>query len=447
MRDHGDRLAAGASGARIHASAASALVVALLATGVGTSHIAQAQDSVYAFYTAGACVQAVERTMTLFWRTGPDTTQYTLARDTMLTVSAEAARRCAATFTIATTRPRDLLLLAELYLAAGKDSLAAAAVARRRDSEATAPAGTRAHTLAQIVSIYLAATPHRVAAARDYLDTLDALRAPGAAVWRLSAHVLMLRFARDFALDDGATVAQAEAVIGVGRQLTPHDREEFSWALLHSYVTLAQFAADSGGAVGAHTVLQRARRDIGALRDIVPQLDERDSLYALYGTRAATLQGVWFGTGSADGGNVAMRPTPGVISFIVLTPSREIMPALRRLRREFGDALEITIVTQTVGYFEGRGPMTHANELEYLKRHYYTELNAPAALVVSDTRYTTLPDGRRVPQPTENQRAYKAQFHAGFVLVDRDGIVRMVESRFSEARVATAIRRLMESRP
>ena len=397
-----------------------------------------AQDSTYAYYTEGSCLQAVDRTTATFWRAGPDTARYSLARDTLLTISADVARRCVPKFTVTTTQPRDLLLLAQLYLAAGDDSSANAAVARRMAVEATAPVGVRAKTIAQIASVYLNAKPHQLARARRYVAELDAMRAPAAAVWQLAIHVLLLRYAYDFAFDDAQAIAEANAVIAAGQQLTPHDREEFSWALLRGYEILSHFAADSEGAAAAHLVVRRAKRDIGKLHDIPQRLDGLDSLFSLYGILAPSLGGVWFGASSETN-----RPPLGVISLIVLTPSREIMPALHRLQREFGSRLEITIVAQTVGYFEGLGPMTPSREMSYLWEHYHTTLRAPGVLVLSETQFTTLPDGRRVGEPTDNQRAYKTPFHVGYVLVDRQGIIRTVQTQLDEQRLAAAIQKLL----
>jgi hypothetical protein len=405
-----------------------------------TLHVSpmSAQDSTYAYYTEGSCLQAVDRTTATFWRAGPDTNRYSLAHDTILTLSADVARRCVSKFNVTTTGPRDLLLLARLYLAAGDDSSANAAIERRLAFEATAPVGIRAKTLAQIASVYLNAKPRQLARARRYVAELDTMHTSAAAVWQLAIHVVLLRDAYDLALDDAQAVVEAHAVIAAGQQLTPHDREEFSWALLRGYEILTNFAADSEGAAAAHLVLRRARHDIGKLRDISQRLAGLDSLYALYGTPATPLVGVWFGALSET-----TRPTLGKISLIVLTPSRETMPALHRLQSEFGSQFEITIVAQIVGYFEGRGPMTPATEMSYLWEHYHTVLHAPGALVLSETQFTTLPDGRRVEQPTDNQRAYQAPFHAGYVLVDRQGIIRTVQTQLNEQRLAAAIQKLM----
>ncbi|HXC24446.1 MAG TPA: hypothetical protein VNU46_00915 [Gemmatimonadaceae bacterium] len=422
---------------RTAAARARAITGMLIACTLSGSSAA-AQDSTYAYYTEGSCLQAVDRTTATFWRTGPDTTRYSIAHDTLLTVSANVARRCVTKFTVATTQPRDLLLLAQLYLAAGDDSSANAAVARRLASESTAPIGVRAKTIAQIASVYLNAKPHQLARARHYVAELDGMQAPDAAVWQLAIHVLLLRYAYDLALDDAQAIAEANAVITAGQRLTPHDREEFSWALLRGYEILSSFAADSEGAAAAHLVVRRARHDIGKLHDILQRLDGIDSLVSLYGIPAPPLGGVWFGASSET-----TRPPLGKISLIILTPSREIMPALRRLQHEFGDQLEMTIVAQTVGYFEGQGPMTPSGEMSYLWEHYHTTLHAPGVLVLSETQFTTLPDGRRVGEPTENQLAYKTPFHVGYVLVDRQGIIRTIQTQLNEQRLAAAIQKLM----
>ena len=416
-----------------HRTSASLLIACVV-----FASVAIAQDSTYTYYTEGSCLQAVERTTGNFWRAGPDTTRYTLRHDTVLTLSAAVARQCASKFTVATTPPRDLLLLAQLYLAVGDTASASAAVARRLANESSAPAGVRAKTLAQIASVYVNAKPHQLARARQYVAELDAMHVPAAVVWQLAIHVVLLHYAYDLAFDDALAAAEAKAIIAAGTQLTPHDREEFSWALLRGYTVLSQFAADSEGDPAAHYVLTRARRDIGKLHDIPPRLDALDSLYMLYGTAAPPLGGVWFGASSETN-----RPPSGKLSLIVLAPSREIMPALRRLQGEFGGQLDITIVTQTVGYFDGHGPVTPAKEMAYLWDHYHNTLHAPGVLVLSETQFTTLPDGRRVGEPTENQLAYKVPFHAGYVLVDRGGVIRLVQTQLSEQRLAEAIRKLL----
>jgi hypothetical protein len=416
--------------------------LALAAPSLARAQGGAPQPDGFRYYWSGACVQAVQRSTSFYWRARPDTLRYDPAADTMLTAAAALARACAAQLRDTALPPRAELPFVQLLLAAGDDRAAAAHAARRLAAPDVAAPGPRAWVLAEIVDAYVGASPPRLGAAREALRTLAALRGGEAAVGQVRAWGALA--ATEARLGhDSAAIAAAEQVIAAGRRLSPHDRVEYAGALLGAYALMADIAATrSRDAAAPHAVLARAHADIGSLRGMAPLIAAADTAYGLLGTPAARLTArLWLG--AADD---TVRPARDSVALIVFRPSRLNIPAIRRIAERFGSALQVTFAVGTYGYFRALGPLSFDDEIAEMRRFYLDELHIPGAMAVSEGQYTTIPDGRRVRGPSTTERAYHTNTGLAAVVVDRRGIIRLVLrgwQRSDERRLERAVQSLL----
>lgn len=424
------------------------------------SSMAHAQGGIpspdgFTFYTPGSCVSAFQRSDAFYWRARQDTARFNAAADTMISASANLVRECAKKFTVATVVPRDLILLARVYLAMGDDAAALSAVTRRLTADASKPVVDRATTLAEIVEAYVCASPlaeivtayvcpspPRVDVARRYLKLLDALSQPEAALGQLRGHRrLALHY---WVRGDGPNiVSESEAAIAAGKRLNNHDRIEYSQMIAGMYQLIAEVqGARTGTATAPRAVIARAKTDLGKLEGaerLIAPLDTIASMYGQKGTRLVA--SYWLGT---QGDTV--RPTPGKMSVIMFAPARLNIPAFRRLQKEFGDNVEISFAGNTVGYFKDEGPLTPAREIEYLNGYYFDELHASGVMAVNESQFHRMPDGRRMASLSANGRAYRTSLGTLVVVLDKEGVIRRVLTEdwrpWYENRIAEALAKI-----
>ena len=385
----------------------------------------------YSKYWPGACVQAMSRSRSFYWRARQDTALYTSARDTLLDDVRRVARDCKERFgaTTASLTGHDLIPLAEVLLATGDDAGAKAAVDRRLAEPDLKPVGVRAWTLAQVVNIFLDTRPARVEVARGYLRQLDALKGADAAPGQLRGWYALADYYEHVA-DDSAMVAASEEAIKAGKRLNDHDRKEFAGTIFNAYRNIAEAEADrTGDAAAPRKVLARASTDIGKLPRMAGSIAAWDTLYSRYGKKGATvLADVWI---SAQ--NDTLFPKAGKLTVLNFRPSRWNIPATRRLARQAGDSLDVALVYSTVGYFRGLGPLTAAAEVPEVRKYFFDELKINSSLAINETKYKRLPDGRRMPEPNVNDKAYRTGMGVSIVVLDREGIVRRIWTYWSNA--------------
>lgn len=379
----------------------------------------------YSHYWPGSCVEAVARNDQFESRGAIDTARYTPAVDTMFTSSVEIAKTCLAALVVDSVRPRDLLLLARTYLAAGDPAGAAGAIARRLEADSLRPDSTRAHTLADIVSLYLDAKPMRPDGVTETLTRLDSMTAPDAAYWQFTAHDLVGQRARRVN-DDSALVREANAMIEVGKRLSAHDRQEFSGRLVSAYWYLADHVgtdADSSGP--AKAIVAQARADLGNIPNLDRSLQILDSLAGFFGNPAPHVYAdTWFPPADAPPGDT-IHPRPGKVSLIVTNmANRWNTPIFRRLQTIVPDSVDITFIHNSYGYFGSFGALKPEEEAVAVQSVFRDSLHAPGTLAIVVPRFEVLPDGRRIPARTRNQMAYGANVGVAILVVDRNGTIR-----------------------
>jgi len=106
----------------------------------------------------------------------------------------------------------------------------------------------------------------------------------------------------------------------------------------------------------------------------------------------------WFGP--ADRSDL---PSTRRVTLVVFVDERcgagcyEEYGAVRRLKRRFGERLDVVLVTNTKGYFREHPPLDPAAEADVLREYFLDELGLPAMLAVVNAPFNTLPapDQRR----------------------------------------------------
>jgi hypothetical protein len=406
-----------------------ALKAVALSLAVTTApHALSAQGGVpqpdgFQFYWPGSCVQAVNRSDAFYWRARQDSLRYDPATDTMLTVSADLARECLAKFKSATSlEPRDYVPLAQVYLAVNDDKAAIETISRRLALPDVQASGPKAWVLADVVSALLNASPARVEATKPYFTLLDALTGAEAAVGKVRAYrSLAVYYWRTG--DVPKMIAAAKRLIEVGKGLNAHDRNEFVSYLFLGYRYLAEAeAARTGDSSAARVFMTQAREDIGKLGSIEQSIRNFTSLLGLYGAKAERITAdSWISTESDP-----VLPASGKFTLIVFRPTRASIPALRRLGTKYQSILNVVGIVGTVGYFKDLGPLTPELEAQELRKYYQDDLQFPGTIAINNTVFERIPDGRRVAQPTPNERAYRARSGAVVILVNPEGVIKRV---------------------
>lgn len=380
------------------------------------------QPGGYTYYWPGECLQAVRRGRDYYWRARQDSVAWTIPGDTALSDEKKVARECVAHFANAQLTPRDLVPLAQLYLILGDESSARSNIERRLAEADVHDPGPRAWVLAQIVDGALSVSPKHLELAQTYLTQLEALRGDDAAVGKVKAYLALAEYYRDMGNDE-AMVSASQHVVAAGRGLNAHDRIEFASDLLHAYDYMAEAEGDrTNDSVAPLAVVARARADLGQLPNVAEGLREMTEVFGLYGHPGARLVATaWVGPAGDT-----IHPMPGKVTLLDFIAYRWTLPAAGHMKQEFGEKLDLALVRPTIGYFKDLGPLSTADEVGYLRKYFTDELNAPGALAITETQFHRIPDGRRIPDPGPNDRAYQTGTGTSFVVLDKQGIIRRV---------------------
>jgi len=390
-------------------------------------------DPFVRYSTPGQCEQAAIRLHRTYWRDKrQDTVVYAPATDSVPGPVVQAARACAARFTVAGVQERELLDLAQLYTIANQDDLAQAAIDRLLRAQAARPARERGWTLHLMSASLLDARPTRIEAARKYRSQLDALGTP-VAIWRLYAYTKLANHLTSLN-NRAAAIAAARTALAASKQMDRNDRLDFVSNLVGAYATLAEPLALEQPASATLALFDTVNADLLPLRPAgSPDLEALKGViatarapYSLYGSTGPQLRAArWYNT-QGD----SIRPRRGKVSLLVFAhpsiPNYQMYATVRRLHSKYGSAgLDIVVLASTYGYFRNQptsSPLTEADRVG----HYYVEfLRLPAAVAVEQTRFSNRStDGRRMNEIVANSQSYSRGGNG--VLVDKQGRVRMV---------------------
>jgi hypothetical protein len=371
-----------------------------------------------AYTTPEECVRAAQRVrdstqrlVNLAAGVRLDTVAY-IPSDTEFTRVVDVAKRCGGRFTMENVAPESFNALFWLRLLEGKDNLAKAILARQAEHLKGAPAVRRATVVSQAIDIALKdVSPARVEMAEEIAAELD--RLPNLPpLMRASWHMTIAQYAR--AVLDTVRLRQQLDIVDPLLNTLPRDvrasrdGQALMWQV-HQIHALA------------HVGLLRERGVDTYVQQVVTNyaqtsgrnVDGAAAALAPFGTRPPPLVGEFQFRASGAGASHPTVGKPALVVFDVRHDCAYMLCAqsyatLRRLARRFGDAIDVTLVAQTQGYFRERPPLDPAQEAEAIRHYFLEQVRLPGTLIVERTQFTTrsAPDLRRFNELTANQRAY-----------------------------------------
>lgn len=203
------------------------------------------------------------------------------------------------------------------------------------------------------------------------------------------------------------------------------------------------------------TLLQNPRADsaVGALKAKALEIlgpSQEEGRYGggmrLLGERFGPIHpDFWFHRPAGD----SVYPRKGHVTLVQIVASgccgKSLAATVHRLKARFGDALDLLVLTQTAGHFDGRVQLEPAEEAGLISRHILDPAKLDATLGVYVTRYVANPDPDRrlVPQPiAELQRIH---FGGDALIIDQRGVVMLAGILGLGPQSERALERLIES--
>jgi hypothetical protein len=393
----------------------------LMLLGIPMSAAAQEAGKVFEGFTPGACVWVPRMVERFALRDRPDTTAYNPTKDSTIGLAKDSAQVCAASAP-APAAGVALLDEARMQLVTGDDAAARATASRYSGS--LTDAEKKAWALHLIVDDNAHARPERLTDAAAALAELDKLGQPAARASVLS-HLTMARAQRDRWNDSAATV-EATTTIAKWRTLSPDAALNLASSVVEAFVMKSEIALRTRNADAARAIIDTAAQTIpsaagGARR----QIDAVRRLYSVAGKKAAPVQATyWFNLPDTN----RVRPVPGHVSIMLEATHtcgsfcRPRYRALARYAGRFGQrGFDIINFTKTVGFYRDVAPVTPVEEARYDSTLFLAGRQMPGSLAIYETKFSWLPDGRRVNERTPQEVNYPL---ATLVIVDKRGVIR-----------------------
>jgi hypothetical protein len=268
--------------------------------------------------------------------------------------------------------------------------------------------------------------PVRLATARAVLARLDSL-GPEVRTSQLRAHGWIWDVVEGLRFDTTEVMRESATLRALLAKLTPvqmrQHGEELSKVNIDSVVLLwTRHGPDLGTTV--HDLLEReliTRAVPGVMTKEIAQykINWMSREAAHVGQLAPPITGKFVFPKEAAGA----LPAPGKVTLVMfwnkgggLMDSRTAM--LQRLYNKYhAQGLEIVLVFKTQGYSWSSPPQSAADEAKTIAWYYTEHLKVPFTLVVEETPFTKLPDGRRTP----GQVAFQQKYRPTQAIIGRDG--------------------------
>jgi len=374
--------------------------------------------------TPGYCVAGMINIGHETWRKHErDTLEVGSPHDSLAPAALAFGRRCAAKFTVQTTDPHELYNLMRLSIMLGDEAKAISAV-NRRVTLATTPQ-TRADMFLDAMKESLDAQPAQYALARTMLTRMDSLGTTAPAQ-RVEGHAMMLRRAERDA-DTTAVAREGKVLRQIATLLTPQETAEHyedviigmsDSVYIVSFRHMPNFAAEVARYVQRDYVPKMRANGAGEneIRLVVAAFD---ALASSVGTPAPPVSGKYIFNPGPD----KVKPAPGKVTLLLEVPKGDgtmgkEMAMLRRLYTRYASqGLEIVLVEKTLGYSWSSPPQTPEQEAASDAWYYLQYLKLPFTLIVDETPFKHLPDGRRVNGVIPFEEQYRNQP----IIVGRDG--------------------------
>jgi hypothetical protein len=400
------------------------LRAALIACVLAASQ-ARAQGTQRAFdsFTPGACFWVSRLVQAAALRDKPDTTSYYPAKDSTIALARDSVRFCSSAYSTP-SGANDLLDEARIRLVAGDDAVARTMAQRYLATLADSSAEQKAWALHLLVETDLRVRPRRFSDAVQTLAELDKL-GPKAARASVMSHLAFAAARRD-SWDDSSATAEASAAIAKWKTLSPEDALDLSGEATRAFLMKAEIAMRTSSGDAARAIVDTAQRTIPSAAAFAKrQLEAARRLYGIVGKKAEPIVATyWFNISDPSASRPALNKVTVILeaSHACGSACRPRYRALARLNSRFGTrGLEIISFTKTVGYYREVAPVTPAEEAKYDSTFFLVTRQLPGALAVFETKFRWLPDGRRINEPTPQDRNYPL---ATLIIVDRRGSIR-----------------------
>jgi hypothetical protein len=410
-----------------------------------TPSFAQVTARPFDSFTPGACFWVSRLVQAAALRENPDTTSYYPAKESTITLARDSVRFCSSAYS-APSAPGDLLDEARVRLVTGDDAGARTIGQRYLATLADSSTEQKAWALHLLVETDVRMRPRRLADAAQILAELDRLGSKAARA-SVIAH-LALAGARRETWDDSAATAEASTAISKWKTLPPEDALGLASEATMAFLMKAEIAMRTNGGDAARAIIDTAQRTIpSAAAFSKRQLEGLRRLYSVIGKKAQPIVATyWFNTSDPTAARPALNKVTVIMeaSHACGSGCRPRYRALARLNNRFGTrGLELISFTKTVGYYRDVAPVAPVDEAKYDSTFFLVTKQIPGALAVFETKFRWLPDGRRVNEPTPQERNYPL---ASLVIVDRQGIIRYAANGWDpvlEEPLAKLIERLL----
>jgi hypothetical protein len=324
----------------------------------------------------------------------PSANIYHYAADTLPTAVRTLAQQCGRNFRVADVAPSALWGEMRLALVLNEDSIAQDAL-NRLLSFAPTPAQRR-WTALNGISTYLKGNPPRIALARAMLKQLDA-EGNSALIERYSARIAFMEMWQRIDLD--SAVKDATEATELLRMMSPSQRDQVG-SPLAPYQVLFEAANRVGDLDAQEAIIKRIRLEMFPWRNLQDHLtrvlsNRLEVRRSLYGKQVMTLEGAHW----VNGGDIP-RPVAGRMSLLIWFDHMcgaqcvSFYTLIRHLKQQYGDALELILVTETRGYTIGTSAISVDEEVRRISDYYITEQKLPVTLLIDERTISKGIDGR-----------------------------------------------------
>ncbi len=187
--------------------------------------------------------------------------------------------------------------------------------------------------------------------------------------------------------------------------------------------------------VEASELLKNWRSGLG-MQMIAGILHGLDVKKTVYNKRMTVLNdGVWENSDGLE------RPKSGVASLIVLVNHNcgsvcySRINAIKRLKKTFGDDLDVVLITTTSGFAPGSGPLTPTEEGKAAAKYFKDYLELPYPLLVDESPTYKLDDGRIIRDNGPLAQMFSDFSGTNAVVTDRLGRIQWAGALTFEAQI------------
>ena len=402
-------------------------------------------------YSVSACEQMFLDAATTVRRRRPDDVNTPIAPSNGYPpVALEALRRCMTPYTPANVPSVQMIPGMGAYLMLG-DSVRAAQVLDRWLREAKS-VERRAEGIMRMAELYLSLEPARADITERLIARVDSL-GDSAAIQRAEGQFMLLGYWSKPSHYDPEKLAKHGNAAGVAFTKVPADEKDVEMVVaIFSAFWMSEGMIATQGRVAARDALNVYMDRVAftsdmreaILRDaLTPKSPTRDT--SLYGKRAPAVNHRFaFDLASGDG----WPAQPGQIAvFVPYTPDCDRCgyrhDVLRRLSTSGGDAgISVTLVARTGNDIPGAGLLPIEEEAKKIREMARVTNRLPFGMLIEETRFDTIPDGRRVPRQTP----YQSYYGDNMLVIDQGGNVAVLSDDIDEIKrvvdrlVATPVR-------